>query len=163
MTEPRPFFALILPLCSEYIIEVEESGSASGLASLPLVRYILSGGAFMLTVSFSSNALDASFADYLALLRTASMYRNLGSQWALTLLACLSDPVSFVPLLFHDGAQSTLGICLEVCPASWIKWITMVCIATMYSSTHSLHDPRALVLPIPFHAPKCFASCSSAF
>lgn len=66
--------------CYQYIIDCYETFAASALASLTLLRYVASGGMAVVGVPF---------------------YENMGVQYTLTILACLSVPLVPVPYIFY--------------------------------------------------------------
>lgn len=66
--------------CYMYVIDSYEAWSASALASVTLIRYIVAGG--MVEVALP-------------------MYKNLGVHWTLTLLGCLAALLVPVPYVFY--------------------------------------------------------------
>ncbi|CAK3944170.1 MFS general substrate transporter [Lecanosticta acicola] len=66
--------------CYQYIIDCYETFAASALASLTLIRYLAAGGMAIVGVPF---------------------YENMGVQYTLTILACISVPLVPVPYVFY--------------------------------------------------------------
>lgn len=63
-----------------YIIDAYEAYAASGLTFLTVVRYLAAGGMTVVGVP---------------------LYRNLGTHWAITLLACISTLMAPIPYVFY--------------------------------------------------------------
>jgi len=66
--------------CYQYIIDSYETYAASGLASITLIRYVMSGAFVVIGIPW---------------------YENLGVPYTCTILACLSSLLVPVPYLFY--------------------------------------------------------------
>lgn len=66
--------------CYQYIIDSYEQFAASALASITLIRYVAAGSMTIVGIPF---------------------YKNLGVQYTLTIMACLSALLVPVPYVFY--------------------------------------------------------------